>query len=311
MIQLLIGVSRAKFLTLTVVCIALAATASWQAGATFSPALVTLVLIMALCAHISANAFNEYFDFHSGLDFLTQRTPFSGGSGVLVARAEMDDAGTGKAAHTSADKVALSVAVASLLVVLVLGLYLTLQLDWRLLFIGVPGVAVIYAYTRYINRWPLLCLLAPGLGMGLFMTLGAFWVFTGHISAGAVTLATIVTLLGSNLLLLNQFPDIEADRQVGRRHYPIVIGRQRCATLFTVLLSLCYVLIVLAVAMRWLPPHALLALLSLALLPHLLRGVFRYAEQPQQLVPYLGLNVVLCHTVPILLLIGLLWAGRH
>ena len=315
MLQLLIGVSRAKFLTLTVVCIALAATASWQAGATFSPALVALVLIMALCAHISANAFNEYFDFHSGLDFLTRRTPFSGGSGVLVARAGMDgaemDAGAGKAAHTSADKVALSVAIASLAVVLVLGLYLTLQLDWRLLLIGVPGVVVIYAYTQYINRWPLLCLLAPGLGVGLFMTLGAFWVFTGHIGAGAVILATIVTLLGSNLLLLNQFPDVEADRQVGRRHYPIVIGRQRSATLFTVLLCLSYVLLVLAVAMRWLPPHALLALLSLALLPQLLRGVYVYAEQSQLLVPYLGLNVVLCHTVPILLLIGLIWAGRH
>jgi len=306
LIELLIGVTRAKFLTLTLVCVALAATASWQAGATLSPALVTLVLVMALCAHISANAFNEYFDFHSGLDFLTRRTPFSGGSGVLVARAKAKPE-----TENEADKVALWVAVASLAVVVVIGLYLTLQLDWRLLFIGVPGVVVIYAYTQYINRWPLLCLLAPGLGVGLFMTLGSFWVFTGHIGAGAVILATIVTLLGSNLLLLNQFPDVDADSQVGRRHYPIVIGRQRSAMLFTVLLGLCYVLLVLAVAMRWLPPHTLLALLSLALLPRLLRGVYRYAEQPQQLVPYLGMNVLLCHTVPVLLLIGLLWAGRH
>jgi len=298
MLELLIGVTRAKFLTLSVVCVALAATASWQAGATLSPSLVTLVLVMALCAHISANAFNEYFDFHSGLDFLTQRTPFSGGSGALVERPE-------------AHRVALGAALVSLTVVVVLGLYLTIQQDWRLLLIGVPGVAVIYAYTQYINRWPLLCLLAPGLGVGLFMTLGAFWVFSGYISPGAVVLALIVTFLGSNLLLLNQFPDVEADRQVRRRHYPIVIGRRRSATLFAVLLGLGYLALVLAVVMDWLPPYTLLALLSLALLPRLLRGIHRHAEQPQQLVPYLGLNVMLCHTVPVLLLVGLLWAGRY
>jgi len=297
-LELLIGVTRAKFLTLTLVCVALAAVASWQAGASLSPVLVTLVLVMALCAHISANAFNEYFDFHSGLDFLTQRTPFSGGSGVLVERPQ-------------AHNVALFVAVGSLVAVVLLGLFLTLQQDWRLLWIGVPGVVLIYAYTQYINRWPLMCLLAPGLGFGLMMTLGAFWVFTGHISAGATILALMVTLLVSNLLLLNQFPDVDADRQVRRRHLPIVMGRRPSAKLFSVSLGLSYVLLLLAVAMQWLPPHTLVALLSLALLPRLLRGIHQFADQPRQLVPYLGKNVLLCHTLPLLLLIGLLWAGRH
>ena len=36
-------------------------------------------------AHLAVNMLNEYFDFKSGLDFKTQRTPFSGGSGTLPA----------------------------------------------------------------------------------------------------------------------------------------------------------------------------------------------------------------------------------
>jgi 1,4-dihydroxy-2-naphthoate octaprenyltransferase len=146
-------------------------------------------------------------------------------------------------------------------------------------------------------------------GFGLMMTLGAFWVFAGHITAGALLLSLIVSLLVSNLLLLNQFPDVEADRQVQRRHFPIVLGRRRCAALYTAILFTSYVILLLAVVMQWLPPHTLLALVSLLLLPSLLRGIHRYAEQPEQLLPYLGQNVLLCHGVPLLLLTGLLWAG--
>jgi len=45
----------------------------------------TPAFVGALFAHISANVFNEYFDFKSGIDLNTQRTPFSGGSGILPA----------------------------------------------------------------------------------------------------------------------------------------------------------------------------------------------------------------------------------
>ena len=84
MLKQLCGVARLNFLSLTLVCIALAAGASWQAGHVLHPGTLALVTAVGLCAHLSVNAFNEYFDFKSGLDFLTERTPFSGGSGTLV-----------------------------------------------------------------------------------------------------------------------------------------------------------------------------------------------------------------------------------
>ncbi|WP_019675964.1 prenyltransferase [Arsukibacterium perlucidum] len=296
MLKQLCGVARVNFLSLTLVCIALAAGASWHAGHLLSPGLLTLVTAMGLCAHISVNALNEYLDFKSGLDFLTNRTPFSGGSGTLIQ-------------HPAAANLALTLAIVSMLLLIAGGLYLSYQLNWQPLLIGIPGVALIYGYTRHINRWPLLCLLAPGIGFGIFMTLGSYWVLAGSVSATAWLLAFIMTLLISNLLLLNQFPDVEADRQVGRRHLPIVIGRRHSASVYTLLLLLSYLLLLAGVISNILPWQCLLALLTLGLVAKLLPGLFRFADKPQQLQPYLGLNVLLCHLYPLLLLAGLLWAG--
>ena len=296
MLNTLLGVSRANFLTLTLVCILLSATASWQAGASPGWPTLLLVTLLALCAHISVNAFNEYFDFKSGLDFLTERTPFSGGSGTLVA-------------NPAASYAALAIAVISLALLIAGGLYLTLLHGWQLLLIGIPGVLIIYAYTQYLNRSPLACLLAPGIGFGLLMTLGAFWVFAQQVSMAAWLLAAIISLLVSNLLLLNQFPDVEADRQVGRRHLPIVIGRRHSASVYSLLAAASYLLLLLGVALGALPWQSLLGLLSLPLLLKILPGIFRLADKPRELAPYLGLNVLLCHLYPLLLSAGLYWAA--
>lgn len=296
MLKALLGVARLNFLTLTVICITLAASFSWYRHGAFSAGLFSLVLLMALAAHISVNAFNEYFDFKSGLDFLTNKTPFSGGSGSLISQ-------------PSAASAALVLACSCLLLVIISGLYLTIQLGWSLLLIGIPGVLLIYAYTQYINRSPLLCLLAPGVGFGFFMTLGASWVFSAELSSGAAVLAAVITCLVSNLLLLNQFPDVDADRQVGRRHYPIVIGRRRSAVVFSLLLLLSYLLLPIAVTTGLLPPHCLLALLTLPLAAKLLPSIFRNADTPSKLTPYLALNVALVHSLTLLLALGLLWAA--
>ena len=189
------------------------------------------------------------------------------------------------------------------------GLYLSFQQNWQLLLIGIPGVLIIYAYTQYLNKNALACLLAPGFGFGLLMTLGAFWVFAGTITASAWVIALIISLLVSNLLLLNQFPDVEADRQVGRRHLPIVIGRRHSASVYSLFAVASYGVLILAVITQLIPWQSLLALLSVPLLFKILPGIFKFAEQPDKLTAYLGMNVLLCHLYPLLLIAGLYWAG--
>ncbi|GLR63332.1 prenyltransferase [Marinospirillum insulare] len=294
MLKVFMGVARINFLTLTLVCVALAAALSWYEQQQLSFISVVLVATLALAAHVSVNAFNEYFDFKSGLDFLTEKTPFSGGSGTLVHKPE-------KAGYT------LAIALLSLLIVIAIGLSLVVQQGWQLLLIGVPGVIIIYTYTQYLNRSPLFCLLAPGVGFGLLMTLGSSWVFTGFLTPAAWVLAGIVTLLVSNLLLLNQFPDVEADKKVGRRHYPIVIGRAASARIFVAFVTLSYLLLVLAYLLNWLPLQALLGLFSLLLAVPLMKKVVKEADDITELIPALGMNIALCHLYPLAIMAGLFW----
>lgn len=83
-----------------------------QAGTRPAPLQVALVLLGAVAAHVSVNAFNEYLDFRSGLDALTVKPPFSGGSGALPGQPQ------------SAQSV-LHLAITALGVVVVVGLYFT------------------------------------------------------------------------------------------------------------------------------------------------------------------------------------------
>jgi len=57
-------------------------TAIWSTSPVNTLYLV-LILTGAVSSHISVNAFNEYFDFKSGLEYKTVRNTFSGGSGTL------------------------------------------------------------------------------------------------------------------------------------------------------------------------------------------------------------------------------------
>lgn len=295
-LKTVLGVARVNFLTLTLACVLLAFAFSQYQGATFIPTEVALVLGMALAAHISVNAFNEYFDFRSGLDFLTHKTPFSGGSQTLI-----------KSPHQA--YLALWLAWLSLLFVITGGLFLIAEHGWPLLWIGLPGVIIIYTYTQHINRHPLICLLAPGIGFGLLMTLGSIWVFQQQLVAGAWLLGVIVSLLVSNLLLLNQFPDVTADQQVGRRNYPIQLGLGPSSIIFGFIHMVALGLLVAGVSLAWLPGHALLALLSAAVLIKLLPGVIRHHRNISELTPYLGVNVIFIHLYLLLLSAGLLWAG--
>jgi 1,4-dihydroxy-2-naphthoate octaprenyltransferase len=63
------------------------AIAFWS-GVSLNPVFIVLILIDSPLAHISVNALNEYHDFKSGLDLITQATLFSGGTTSLPENSE-------------------------------------------------------------------------------------------------------------------------------------------------------------------------------------------------------------------------------
>lgn len=291
-VKTLLGVSRLPFLTLTPVCVMLGVSVSKWQGSEIDAVHLMLLIFGAFAAHISVNTFNEYFDFKSGLDLTTVRTPFSGGSGSLPA-------------NPQAVFSVLMLAVTSLLISCFIGIYFVLVIGWQLLLLGLIGVFLICFYTGWINRHPLLCLFAPGVGFAL-MVEGSYFVVAGRFDLLSFLVSMVVLLLVSNLLLLNQFPDLEADKAVGRNHLPILIGRKKSSVLFALQLLICYPL--LAVIYFWgsLPVIALCSLATIVLAIPLGVGVIRYAEQQSKLLPYMGMNVLLVHLLPLLLSVAFL-----
>ena len=168
---------------------------------------------------------------------------------------------------------------------------------------------VIVVYTNWITHYPLLSLIVTGLGFGLLMVTGTYYVLTGEITGTAFFASLIPFFLGNDLLLLNQFPDVEVDQAVGRRNLPIVIGKQASSIIYGLLLLATYVSMFLGVGLGYLPAASLLGLLTLPLAVITVLGVYRYAEDLPKLVRYMGFNVILNIATPVLMAIGLLLAS--
>jgi len=288
-----IGTMRPRFLLLALSCTFLAMTvAIWTTGA-INPWFAVLAFIGAVAAHGCVNAINEYHDVKSGLDFRTTRTPFSGGSGTLIQ-------------DPSKASLVLGTTIVTAMITVIIGIYFTIMVGWPILLIGGIGLLVIFAYTPWFNKQPLLCLLAPGFGFGTLMVLGTFYVLTGTITMSAVLTSFIPFFLVSNLLLLNEFPDVEADKSVSRRHYPILIGRKASAIIFVCFLVATYIVILLGVVTKLTPPWTLLGLLTLFIAIPTAQSVIKKAEDIPALIPTLGQNVMLNLITPVLMGIGFL-----
>jgi 1,4-dihydroxy-2-naphthoate octaprenyltransferase len=296
------GTVRGPFLLLTPACVALGLACGWltRPAGVDAPAFAWLAAqawLAALAGHISVNMLNEWVDARSGLDALTQRTPFSGGSGTLQARPELLRA---------------TLAGGALTFLLALGLGLHLLTVWpsawrELAPLGALGLALVAAYSPWIARQPWLCLVAPGLGFGAVMVAGTACVVSGHHSTLAWWAAAVPFWLVNNLLLLNQFPDVDADRAVGRRTLPIVLGRPACVRVAWLQWALAYGAILAGVGCQVLPTGALWGCLTLPLAWRCGRAVGRHADDMPALVPHLGANVAVVLLTPVLMALGMCW----
>ncbi|MCC2615350.1 prenyltransferase [Aestuariibacter halophilus] len=209
MLKTLLMTMRPPFLALTVSYLLLAVSLAVSQAQDIDLNLVGLVCVVALLAHIAVNVVNEVEDDHSGLDGLTERTPFSGGSGALQAHPE----------HAYAARV---LAAACVVLLMVSGLSIVILKGTELLLMGAVGILIIVTYTRYLNRSPWLCWAAPGVGFAGLMLPGTVWVLGPEHILLSVFVAIPLFFQANNLLLLNQIPDRAADAQVGRRTLPVV-----------------------------------------------------------------------------------------
>ncbi|NOZ77236.1 MAG: prenyltransferase [Euryarchaeota archaeon] len=290
--------TRPQFLLLSVVLVIYGTSIAVFQGY-FNALHFVLALVGLTLMHISTNVLNDYFDYKSGIDLRTQRTPFSGGSGILPA---------GRLRPESVYRFGL----ASLALGLAIGAYFVFLARYpvagnqmQLAGIIVIGAVAVYFYNTHLSKLMLGEVFA-GLGLGTLPVMGAYFVQTGFFSLEALIAAIPPGILTHHLLLLNEFPDAEADRIGGRRHMVILLGKKRAGQVYAVLLLFMYLWIIGAVGAGYMPVFALLALLTLPMARTAVRGALYDYDDPQKFIPAQGANVMVNLLTQILLAAGFL-----
>ncbi len=267
--------ARAPFLLLSVTLVASGAAAAYYAGF-FSWSRTLLALVGLVALHACVDAFNEVSDMRSGIDLLTQRTPFSGGSGTLPS---------GRMHWREASAFAVALALTGL----VIGIYLLSQVGSSLLPILVLGAICVLAYADILSHTGI-GEVAAGLGLGLLPVMGTAISQGSRLPTAAVAAAVPAFLMTFNLLLLNEFPDEIVDRTGGRKHLVILLGRRRAAIVYAAAALLTPLSIAASVLAGALPAVSLMALAPSLLLALPLRWAFKRASEPVP-ISAMGANV--------------------
>src|SRR5919107_4115750 len=170
-----------------------------------------LTYIGIFCLHSSVDLFNDYWDFKRGIDLITQKTKFSGGTGVLPE-------------GLLKPREVYRAAVLLLILGLLIGAtFIYLRGYIVALILGFATFSIVLYSSKLVNL---------GLGelfvgiKGVLIVIGAFYVQTNTINLESVFVGVIIGLLSSLVLYINSVPDIKADREKGRKTLAILLDGQ-------------------------------------------------------------------------------------
>jgi 1,4-dihydroxy-2-naphthoate octaprenyltransferase len=257
--------TRPQFLLLSPILVFLGmAIARYEFGS-FDLTYFLLSIFGLVMLHASVDALNDYSDYKTGIDLKVNRTPFSGGSGLVPS-------------GTITPRAAYWVGMVTFLAAVPVGVYFVAMRGWHLLPLFAAGAVFVLWYTSHITRFGAGSgEIAAGLGLGTLPVFGVFVIIANKFSPTALYAAVPSGFLVFNLLLLNEFPDREADLSGGRRTIPIQLGHRGAAWVYSSLVVMTYVWLVAGAILGLMPYWAMLGLLTLPLGVKGIRGAFIYA----------------------------------
>jgi 1,4-dihydroxy-2-naphthoate octaprenyltransferase len=280
---------RFHFIPLTVILVSLGtAIAAYEGYFYFGHFL--LAMIGSILVHMTVNVINDYYDYMDGIDLNTQRTPFSGGSGILPL-------------NLLKPKQAFWFATFCLLIAMVIGFYFVMVKGWLLFPLLLIAGFSAYFYNVYLAKW-LMGEIFAGLSFGPLLVLGSYYVQTGRYSWETLFASLAPGILTANLLFLNEFPDREADQKGGRKHLVISLGKKDASYLFVALLTVSYLCIIVGVLTKMMPVLTLIGLGTIGFGWKAAKGALKYYDNTQKLVPILGANVITILGTQALLAVG-------
>lgn len=215
--------SRPKTLPAAVVPVMVGSALAINQGK-FYPLYSVIALICSLLIQVGTNFTNDLYDHLKGADTEKRKGPLRVLSAGLISVNEMRNA---------------IILVFSL--TFVLGLYLVYVTDWKILVIGIFSIIAGLAYTA--GPYPLAY---HGLGdlfvflfFGIVGTMGTYYLHHQDFTIISLLVSLPVGALITNILIVNNYRDIEEDKEAGKNTLAVILGRQfsRYEYIFFLLLS--------------------------------------------------------------------------
>lgn len=259
--------------------------------------LVTAIicLVFALLVQIGTNYANDYFDFVKGADTAARVGPRRAVAAGLVTPATMRRA-----------------MILVFVVAFAVGLLLVKTGGWWLLPIGIVSILCGIAYTG--GPYPLGY---NGLGdlfvfvfFGLVAVTTTFYVQVGRVTLDVWLVAADVGLLAANIIVPNNYRDMETDRAAGKRTLVVRFGRPFAVGQYAGCAALALACPVLLVLLT--PNYRWPVLLPVGLTPWAVSLVRRLAasRDPGEQIKLLGDTAKFLAAFGVLLSVGIIWGAQ-
>ena len=170
-----------------------------------------VTLCCALFLQILSNLINDYYDFRRGADKAGRVGPSRPLAEGKVTEVQM-----------------LRAVFVTLVLCLVSGLYLVFRGGWPILLIGLASLlfAWLYTATRFALSYLGIADVFVLLFYGVVASTGTTYLQIHRFSAVSFNAGAVCGLISMCLLIINNLRDIEDDRSVGKRTFPVRFGKR-------------------------------------------------------------------------------------
>jgi 1,4-dihydroxy-2-naphthoate octaprenyltransferase len=208
-LKIWLRVIRFRFLAASAIAVTTGLVLSyWDQPNGFNVFFAFMTYLGIFCLHSSVDLLNDYWDYKRGIDLITKKTRFSGGTGVLpeglLKPQEVYRAG-----------------ILFLAFGLLIGVYFVFIKGYVVgLILGFATLSIVLYSTKLVNL---------GLGelfvgiKGALIVIGSFYVQTGNIILGSVIAGIVIGMLSSLVLFINSIPDVRPDKEKGRKTLAIIL----------------------------------------------------------------------------------------
>lgn len=189
----------------------------WMKEAKWAPA--ALCLVFALLAQVVSNFANEYFDYLRGADKVGRVGPRRGVTEGDIAPSTLR-----------------TVTIATLVIDVLVGLCLIHYGGWWMLPLGVVIIvgAIAYSAGPYPLSYHGLGELAVFIFFGLIPVVFTHYVQARHFHPFIILTGMAIGFMAVNVLLVNNYRDVDDDREANKRTSVVIFGRKPAAAAYLI-----------------------------------------------------------------------------